>query len=243
MRKLIGLLWALGGAVVGVIVGAMVALLIAKVTNASNREGAHGYFMVALGLVGGVVGLVVGLAWYARSAPAGEAASYFGSGTLGVLGAIAAVVLALWAFMNLREAPLEYGGALANLELEFRVPTARLPATWDANTFDIEVQTAGTRPVATVLWSDRRVEGAYTVIPAVQGPAYRAGSRFIVVRLRDLHEEMFRPPMKRTPDPKADWSPWYPPASVQPPFGVVPPTPPTAMLELRYRVRAYGDSD
>ncbi|MBK8249832.1 MAG: hypothetical protein IPK85_20935 [Gemmatimonadetes bacterium] len=242
MRKLFGLLWALGGAVAGIVIGAMVALLIAKVTNASNREGAHGYFMVALGLVGGLIGLVTGVVLYARSAPAGQGGSYLSSGALGVLGAIAAVVVATWAFMNLREAPLMYGGALANLELELRVKTASLPATWDANTFDIEVQTSGTRPVATVLWSARRVEGAYTIIPAVQGPAYRAGNRFIVVRLRDLHDEMFRPPMKRTPDPRADWSPWYPPQSVDPPYGVTPPEPPTAILELRYRVRAYGDN-
>ena len=240
---MIGLLWALGGAVAGIVIGAIVALLIAKATNASNCEGAHGFFMMALGLVGGLIGLVAGLVLYARSAPAGAGGSYFSSGALGVLGAIAAAALAIWAFMSLREAPLTYGGALANLHLELRIKTASLPATWDARTFGIEVQTSGTRPEATVLWSDRRVEGEYTIIPAVQGPAYRAGSRFIVVRLRDLHDEMFRPPMKRTPDPRADWSPWYGPQSVDPPYGVTPPEPPTALLELRYRVRAYGDTD
>lgn len=243
MRKLVGLLWALGGGVAGCIVGVLAALAIAKITNASNREGAMGYFVVALAIIGTLVGLVGGLALYARSAPPGQGGAYFGSGVLAVGGLVATLVFATWAFLNLREAPLMYDGAQANLELEFRVLTVALPPGFDESTLGIEVQTQKTRPAATVLWDKRRVEGNYTIIPAVQGPLYRAGNRFIVVRLRDLHDEMFRPPMGRTPDPKAGWSVWVSPQSVDPPYGVVPQTPPKAMLELRYRVRPYGSTD
>jgi hypothetical protein len=238
-----GLLWALGGAIAGFVLGAIVATAISKATNASNREGAQGYFMIALGLIGAIIGLITGLVLYARTAPSGQGTAFFGSGTLGVIGLAVAIAAALWAFMNLRETPVMYGNAMANLELEFRVLTSALPPTFDASTMGIEVQTQKTRPEATVLWSSRRVEGQYTIIPAVQGPLYRAANRFIVVRLRDMHDEMFSPPIKRTPDRRADWSAWYAPASVDPPYGVVPPTPPKALLEVRYRVRAYGDPE
>lgn len=243
MRSIMGLLWALAGSVAGFILGVIVAIVIAKVTNASNREGAQGYFAIALGLIGALIGLVAGLVLYARSAPTGQGAAFIGSGTLGVIGLVAAIALSLWAFMNLREAPLEYDGAQANLEMEFRVLTSALPADASERWLDVEVQTAKTRPVGTVLWSSRRTDGMHTIIPVVQGPLYRSGNRFIVVNIEGAHTEMFRPPMKRTPNPKADWSTWYAPASVDPPYGVVPPSPLKAMFEMRYRVRAYGDDE
>lgn len=243
MKSVVGLLWALGGAVAGLIVGVIAAVVMAKVTNASNREGEQGYVMIAFALIGAVIGLVLGLVLYARSAPSGQASAFFSSGTMGVFGLVAVIAAALWAFMNLREAPLKYGNAMANLEMEFRTLTTSIPADADERWLNVEVQTSSTRPEGTVMWSRRRTEGAYTVVPAVQGPLYRSGSRFIVVRLREMHDEMFNPPMKRTPNRKADWSAWYPPASVDPPYGVTPPSPLKAMLEMRYRVRAYGDQD
>src|SRR5262245_40232367 len=127
MRSLIGLLWALGGAVAGLIVGFLGASLFASATNMSSREGASGYFVISIGFIGGVIGLIVGLVWYGKSAPAGQGAAYTGSGILGFVGLVAAVAFAIWAFMQLREAPLEYGGAQANLELEFRIKTADMP--------------------------------------------------------------------------------------------------------------------
>ena len=243
MRTFLGLLWALGGAVGGFILAALAAMVFANETNMSSREGESGYFMIALGLIGAVIGLVVGLLLYARSAPSGQGAAFISSGTMGVIGVIAAIALSIWTFMSLREAPLEYDGALANLEMEFRVPTAQLPTTDLAQWLDIEVQTSNTRPVGTVLWSSKRIEGANTIIPVVQGPLSRAGSRFIVVRIAGQHDEMFMPPMKRTPNPKADWSEWYQPKSVDPQYGVVPASPLTPILQMLYRVRAYGDND
>ena len=70
---------------------------------------------------------------------------------------------------------------------------------------------------------------------------YRAGSRVIVVRIAKTQDEAFMPPMKRTPDPNADWSAWYRPNAVDPPYGVVPTKPLRPTFELRYRVRRYGE--
>lgn len=243
MRSLVGLLWALGGAVAGLVVGVIAAMVLVKVTNTSNREGAQGYVLVAVGLLGAVVGLVAGLVLYARSAPTGQGTAFLGSGTMGVFAVVAAIAVGLWAFMYFRETPATYDGAMATLELEFRVLTDALPADFDGYAFNVEVQTSNTRPSANVSWSSRRVDGSYTIIPAFQGPLYRAGTRFISVRMKGLHDEMFRPPMKRTPDPKVEWSEWYKPDSVDPPYGVVPTTPLKAMLEMRYRVRPYGTTD
>jgi hypothetical protein len=240
MRSVMGLLWALGGAVAGFVVGVLVALVIIRVTSMTSREGASGYFAIGLGLLGALGGLVGGIALYGRSAPAGQGLAYGGSGILGVVGLVAAVALSVWAFMNLREAPLEYDGALANLELEFRVKTTDLPPEAASEWLYVEVQTTKTRPVGSVLWSDRRVDGAFTIIPVVQGALYRAANRMIVVRIEGRQTEVFSPRMKRTPDPKADWSAWERPRVVDPLYGEQPSSPLTPMLELRYRVRPYG---
>ena len=79
------------------------------------------------------------------------------------------------------------------------------------------------------------------MISIEQDPLYRAGRRVIVLRIDGLHDETFIPPMKRTPDPKADWSAWYRPAAVDAVYGAVPTAPLTPMLELRFRVRPYAE--
>jgi hypothetical protein len=230
----------LGGGIAGLIVGVVGAAVFAAATNMTSREGASGYFGVAIGLIGALIGLIIGLVMYGRSAPAGQAAAYTGFGALGFVALVAAVAVSLWAFMQLREAPLEYNGAMANLELELRIKRTDLPASPSDGWLNVEVQTAKTRPEGTVIWSGKRIEGEYAIIPVVQGPLYRSGSRVIVVRLGEEQIEVFSPPMKRTPDPQAQWTEWYRPRVVDPPFGVVPPTPPKSKLELRYRIRVYG---
>lgn len=85
MKVFIGVLWGLGGMVLGFGLFAAGAALYAHWTQASNREGAVGYFMVALGLIGALLGLVAGLVWYARGAPTGEALGRFGQGVLGLV--------------------------------------------------------------------------------------------------------------------------------------------------------------
>lgn len=240
MRSLVGLVWALVGAVAGFCVGAAVAVAIAKITDASNREGAVGYFTIALGIIGAIVGIIAGLSLYGRSAPSGQGLAYTGSGALGLAGLVAAIALSIWLTMILREAPLEYNGARADLEMELRFKSTELPAGDVSRWMDIEVQTTKTRPVGTIAWSRKRREGDLTIVPVVQGPLYRAGSRVIVVNVGGRQVEAFTPPMKRTPDPKADWSQWYRPARVDPPYGVVPAQPLQSMFELRYKVRVYG---
>ncbi|MEO7996123.1 MAG: hypothetical protein ABI852_01695 [Gemmatimonadaceae bacterium] len=240
MKGLVGLLWALGGGVAGLIIAVVGAMVYAGATNMTDREGARGYFVIAIGLVGAVIGLVVGLVLYARSAPSGQGAAFLSSGTLGFIALVAAIAFSLWAFMQLREAPLEYNGAMAQLEMEYRIKTVDLPDTDSGRWLNVEVQTTKTRPQGTVNWSDKRTEGEYTIIPVVQGPLYRSGSRMIVVRVGEQQVEVFSPPMKRTPNPKADWSDWYRPRVVDPPYGVVPPAPLKSKLEIRYKLRVYG---
>lgn len=240
MKGLVGLLWGLGGAIVGLIIAIIGAMVFAAATNVTTREGARGYFVIAIGLIGAVIGLVIGLVLYARSAPSGQGAAFLGSGTLGFIGLVAAVAFSLWASMQLREAPLKYNGAQAQLEMEYRVKTVDLPDSTSGRWLNVEVQTSKTRPEGTVVWSDKRAEGEYTIIPVVQGPLYRSGSRMIVARLGEQQVEVFSPPMKRTPNPKADWSEWYRPRVVDPPYGVVPPAPLKSKLEMRYKLRVYG---
>lgn len=240
MRSLKGLFWALGGGVAGMVVGLIAGIVITNVTSTTSREGAAGYLMVAIALIGALIGVVAGILLYGRSAPSGQAAAFAGSSLLGAIGVVAAVALGVWAFMSLREAPATYNGAMADLLLELRVKSADAPAADSTGWLDVEVQTPSTRPEGTVLWSQARTDGVFRIIPVTQGPLSRTGSRFIVVRVEGRQVEMFSPPMKRVPDPRAAWSPWYPANSVEPPYGVVPATPLRPLFELRYRIRVYG---
>ncbi len=239
MRILIGLFWSLVGGVAGFIVVAVGAAIYASVTGMSDREGGRGYFMIALGLVGAVMGLITGLVLYGRSAPSGQSAAYSGSGVLGFVALVAAIALSLWAFMQLREAPLEYGGSFASLQMEFRTKTTDIPADNPKTWLNVEVQTGKSRPEGDVNWKSRRIEGEYTIIPVSQGPLVRSGSRVIMVRVGEQQVEAFMPPMKRTPDLKTDWSEWYRPGVVDAPWGVTPVAPLKSVLEMRYKVTVY----
>lgn len=243
MNSLLGLLWALGGMVLGFGAFAAGAALFTSWTNASNREGAVGYFVIGLGLVGAVVGLVAGLGWYARSAPGGEKLRQLGQGALGLAVFAAVVAAAVWAWAQSHETALLYNGnTQANLLLEFRVAPASVPAGSARQWLNVEVTTAKTRPVALVLDDEVRQEAQHLVVPAVQGPLIRAGSRLVVARLSlpaGERHEVFMPRMPRRPDPKAGWSEWVSPRTV---FDVRTETEGApALLQMRWRLRLYGE--
>lgn len=243
MKAFIGLLWGLGGMLLGGIVFGMGAALFASATHMSSREGASGYFIVALGVIGGALGLVAGLAWYARSAPAGEGFSQLGQGALGLAVFVAVLVAAGWGWMQSREVPVTYDGdTQANLLLEFRLPAASAPVTPARRWLNVEVTTANTRPEALVLQDEVRRDGDHLIVPAIQGPLVRSGSRLVVARLElpgVARDEVFMPPMPRRPDPKADWSEWQSPRQVFDARSGATGGP--AMLQMRWRLRLYGE--
>lgn len=243
MKALIGLLWALGGMLLGGLVFGLGASLYAQATNASNREGAVGYFVVAMGIIGGLLGLVAGLVWYARSAPAGEGIQHFSQGLLGVIALTAVVVGLVWAWGQSHELPVTYNGnTQANLLLEFRLPAASAPGGQARQWLDLEVTTAKTRPVALVLQDQVRQEAGQLIVPAVQGPLIRASNRLVVARLKlpgGERHEVFMPKMPRRPDPKADWSEWVAPREVFDVSSGQSGAP--ALLQMRWRLQLYGE--
>jgi hypothetical protein len=99
MRSFIGLLWTFGGAVAGFVVGALVAIVIAQLANTPNRDGEASYLMIAGGIVGAVIGIVAGIALYARSAPTGQVGAFAGSTAMGIAGLVALAVLGLWSYV------------------------------------------------------------------------------------------------------------------------------------------------
>lgn len=243
MKAFIGLLWGLGGMALGFLVGALGAALFAHLNQTPNREGAVGYLVMAIGFIGALVGLGVGLWLYARSAPVGQGLPQLGQGVLGVMAFVGVLVLALWGWAQSREVPLLYeGDRQASLLLEFRVPVARAPQGEAAGWLNVEVTTSTTRPEALVLQDRVRTEGEHLVVPAVQGPLYRSGNRLIVARVGPRgevrREELFTPRMPRTPDPKAEWSEWVSPREVVGPGGE--PSRQPALLQLRWRLELYG---
>ena len=216
-KAVLGALAGLAGAAAGGIVAAVLAAVFAKVTNVTTREGAVGYLVVA-----------------------GAGLRYAGSAALGLLGLAALVAAALWAYTLSHEGPAKYGDTLASLELELRARKADAPEGSPSRWLDVEVQTAKTRPAGVVLADRVREEDGWLVVPVVQNPLHRASGRLVVVRVADRHVEVFSPRWRAKPDPKADWSPWIAPRLSEKLGGegreAVKP-----ILELRYRVRLYGE--
>lgn len=242
MRAVLGALAGLAGAAAGLLVSILLASLFAKLSNASDREGAVGYFVVGVGILGALAGTAVGVFLFARSAPSGEAASSAGAAVLGLLGLAAIVALGVWAWASSHEGPAKYGDTLASLELEFRVRTANAPAGPPSRWLDVEVQTSTTRPPGLVLSDQIREEDGFLVVPVVQNPLLRSSSRSIVARVADRRVEVFAPRMRSKPDPKAGWSAWYEPRLVDFPGGGAAAGEATKpILEMRYRVRLYGE--
>lgn len=243
MPLLLGLLCALAGMAIGAVVFGAGASVFVRVTRASNREGTVGYFVIGLGLVGGLLGLVAGLVWHGRSAPAGEGLLQLGQGVLGLVLFVALLALGCWASVQTREVPVRYHGQTqASLLLEFRAPAASLPDGGARRWLGVDVNTATTRPVALVLDDGVRDEAGARVVPAIQGPLVRSGRRVIVARLSlagGERHEVFMPRMPRRPDPKADWSEWVSPRTV---FDVqTGQEGGQPLLQMRWRVQLYGD--
>lgn len=92
---------------------------------------------------------------------------------------------------------------MADLLLELRVKSTDAPPADSTGWLDIEVQTANTRPVGLVIWSEARTEGGCRIIPVTQGPLSRTLGRVIAVQIADRQVELFTPPMKRLPNPKS----------------------------------------
>lgn len=243
MKSLVGLLWGLGGAALGFVLFAFGAALFAQLSHMTSREGASGYFMMALGLIGGVLGLVVGLAWFGLRAPTGHGWGQFSHGVLGLAGFAVLLGAAGWAWVYTREGPALYdGNTQANLLLEFRIAAESAPVEAARRWLNVEVTTANTRPVALVLQDQVRHEAQHLVVPAVQGPLLRSGQRLVVARLAlpgGERHEVFMPRMARQPDPRAGWSEWLAPREV---FDVatdrsgLPP-----LLQMRWRLQLYGE--
>lgn len=240
MKAILGALAGLAGAAAGGLIATLLAAVFAKTANVTTREGAAGYLVVAVGILGALAGLVVGVVLFARAAPEGEGPRAAASALLGLLGVVGVAAAVLWAWTLSHEGPAKYGETLASLELELRVKKANAPAGSPSSWLDVEVQTAKTRPAAVVLSDEVREEGDGLVVPLVQNPLHRASGRLVVVRVADRHVEVFSPRWKAKPDPKAGWSPWIAPRLAEKTGGegrgAVRP-----ILELRYRVRLYGD--
>ncbi|MBI3368125.1 MAG: hypothetical protein HY021_06695 [Burkholderiales bacterium] len=236
-------MWSLGGMALGLMLFTAGAALFAQRAHVSTREGAAGYFVVALGIIGAILGLVAGLGVYTHNAAPGEGWLRLGLGSLGLAALAATLVVVGWFYLQSHELPVKYDGqTMANLELEFRMPANAILSTPVRQWLSVEVTTRKTRPEALVLQDATRLEGSHLVVPAVQGPLHGAWNRLVVARLEapdGPRHLVFMPRMPRKPDPTADWSPWQGPREVHDPkTGAAASTP---AMELRWRVRRYGE--
>lgn len=222
-------LWsALLGAGLGVLTGA----LCVDWYRISSFEGQSGFFVVGIGLAGGVIGLVVGLVCVLLVAGSGGG---YGRAALiasaAVLGLAAAIVLLC---RLLADVPPQLDGRPLTLEVELRLPLDQaLPAE---DVVRLELHSVSGRRSRAQQQGSFDLGAAYTVgerwvIPGAVFLYTGRGDRALVYTLNRQAMESFRVPLPARPGPAyLEWSDWLP----KPPAGM-PPWP-DDKISYRFRV-------
>jgi hypothetical protein len=228
------LVGVLGAAVAGA--GSLgLGLLCARWYRVSSFEGKSGYFVVAFGLLGLLLGFVIGLG-SARHLAAGPDPGF--AHALGLAVAITAALLALaagGAWLAADFPPTIDGRELA-LEVEVRLPAgAALPpyeeygwhVTITGDHGDRRQSTEALRRGEAVL-----AEGRWTIPARVWLPT--AGRHSIGVKLAGAETQYFRPDWPGPPARRdMEWGPWQ----QGPTAGNLAPIPPGAAVEIRTRLQ------
>jgi len=230
--------------VIGVLTGALALVCAGLVANAcagwyrmSSFEGASGYFVVGVALLGGIAGLVAGVV-VARLVAAGAAPGF--SKGLGIAcGAVVATAGAAAALAwLLADIPPEIAGSQLDLEVEVRLPVgeAVAPAAAVGEAYvSLGAASDGTVRASRrgeLLVADARSEGGRWVVPGSVFLFTTRGRRVLDVVLGGETRGGFVVPLPRRPDASFErWSDWLPrPRAGSPPW-------PDTRVSYRFRVR------
>ncbi len=202
----------------------------------SNREGAVGYFVIFMALLGGFVSFVGGLV-IARVVAGGAEPGFFKAAGCG-LGFVAAVTLvAILASRLSADIPPTLDGKELVLEVEFRLPAGAAAPTQETGppSFELGAVSGGTMRDSrggTLRVGDAREEEGRWIVPATVELFSSRGQRSIEGRLGDAVLGRFFVPLPGRPGPEhLEWSGWLPqPRPGDPPW---PDTEPS----FRFRVR------
>lgn len=254
---------ALLSGVVGLLLAGFIANACTSWYHMSSREGASGYYVMFMGIGGGIAGIVIGLI------TARVVAHHYGSGMGKELGGSLVVILLLagtWALLArlLADVPPTLDGRDLILEVEFRFPN-NLPddqpptatGEWDFRLISLSGQTQRTYRTGQLQTNAVRRNEGHWHLPATAAVFTERGKRVISLT-RDGHDAGgFLLALPSRPGPNhLEWSEWLPrqQASGQPwpsdkmayRFRVqktVPPPPPKTEAELRSEQDALKEAE
>ncbi len=236
MSWALSILLALLTGIVSAIAAGFVAAGYATWYRVSSFEGAGGYMVIGVGLLGGLAGLVFGLV-VARYGAGGEAGS-FPSALSVALGSVAVIAgVAAGGGWLLAEHPPTLDGHELMLEVELRLPPGQAPgaAPQAGDFFNLEVlvdQQFHSRQSGEFSPQEARQEGARWIVPASAYLHTQRAGRVIHWRLAGIEAPRFQLALPAKPGHEyMQWSAWGPrPPEDQTPW---PDTEPS----YRYRVQ------
>jgi hypothetical protein len=218
MNWVVSILSAVIAAMVGSLLAGFVANACVTWYQIPSREGASGYFVVFIGLLGGIAGFAVGLtvsrfiAW--------NYGSNFGRELGGALGAVLLIagVSALLCRV-FADVPPKIGGRELTIEVEFRFPNTysseKPPAVEDDWQFLFASLSGNVRRTyreGTVKVHDARFEDGHWIVPASAPLFTERGRRSVTLAQRESTEAVgFVLPLPARPGPEFEhWSEWLP---------------------------------
>ncbi len=218
MTWLTSLLAAVLSGIAGLFLAGFIANACVAWYHVSSREGASGYFVMFLGIGGGIAGFVVGLI------AARMVASHFGPGfgrelpgALGVVLLIAGVSVVLC--RRFADIAPRIDGRDLDLEVEFRFPNthaAGRPPTaegnWQFTLASLSGQTRRKQHEGTILTKFARHEHGQWIVPTHARLFTERGQRNVMLARREATEVMsFLLPLPPRPGPGfEEWSEWLP---------------------------------
>jgi hypothetical protein len=204
MIYVIALLAGLLGAGLGAALGLGLGLALASLLNISSFEGAAGYFVVSIAIIGALIGLPAGIVIaLRRKGSRGFAAT--GGRTLAVLGIIGALVAA---GIGYRLSTVEHfpGGGNPAMEFEIRLPAGM--AAPERSKVDFEMQAGSQRSGGLFKDNWMRRDDDRVVLSGLVPLYTRTSSRILVVTLPGQPKLLFQIGLSATPKPSTDYGAW-----------------------------------
>ena len=242
MNIIIAILAGLAGGALGLAVGAGAGSLLAASLKITSREGAAGYFVVLIALVGGVLGFLVAAALTFRWRGTGGVGAIAGNTLLSGVAVVALVAgcIALYAFT----AELPFSGGSPRLTYEIKLPEG--VATPDnVNTYSLELHTPKYRPAGYISSDEKRLDGGRAVLTGEVELSSKTSSRLLVLTVPGGDQKLYRVRIPRDPtwgfgDHK-QWSAWSKPDHVYKPGDENPSKGASGDVEIRYKIRMLGE--
>jgi hypothetical protein len=209
------LLVALLAGAVAMLAGGVVAAWCVDWYGITSREGASGFFVVFMALIGGGVGTLVGLGLARGVAPLPGMTALKAAGlAIAVVLAIAGAVAS--AARLLADVPPEIDGETLYLAIEWRWPAGRTPPRPQEGPGEVRLGTLSgatmRREEAGPLWLDdaRLVDGTW-IVPGVAPIFTSRGTPIVIAQVGTSSIAAVRPPLRRSPGREdLDWSAWLP---------------------------------